>query len=355
MAIKLIVKKTELSGAVSVKEIVLNGEFSTIGNDENSTLFLDDSKISNEQAVILIEENRTILINRADGTFFNESLITKETRCEVTNGDEIQLGDYTVSFLNVNYKPKNSIFIPANTTQTATVDLPVAESSPLIEEEVVHNNGTNGNGLKPTKSFADILSSIRKEEDRFYFQLKSGSNDQKLPIEKDEIILGWDLTGKILSDDPNVVVMPRAVIKKDWSGVMAYPQGKDFVWVNGEIIASPSRLHDGDKLTFLSSFSSAPQNDTSIVFCEPAALVEINSILPQELPSVAPNRTDLNDFKPIESETISDVSVNQKVVEKKIKTNKRKWFGYFSFGEIFLMILVTLAVGVLVFLMLEYW
>jgi pSer/pThr/pTyr-binding forkhead associated (FHA) protein len=354
MAIKLIVKKTESNGTVSVKEIILNDEFSTIGNVDSSTLFLDDVQISNEQAVILVEENRAILINRADGTYFNETSIPKETRCEITNGDEIQFGNHTVSFLNVNYKPKNSIFIPATNGNAVVSEFSaeVPENQTVVSEI---NSGESGHSPKPTKSFADILSSIRKEEDRFYFQLKNGNNDKKLAIEKDEIILGWDLTGKILSDDPNVVVMPRAVIKKDWSGVMAYPQGKDFVWVNGEAIASASRLHDGDKLTFLSSFSSAPQNDTSIVFCEPAALVEINSILPQELPSVAPDRTDWDDEKQFESGSVAGLPIEQKIAAKKAKRVKRKWFGYFSFGEVFLMILVTLGVGALVFLILEYW
>jgi pSer/pThr/pTyr-binding forkhead associated (FHA) protein len=353
MAIKLIVKKTEPTGVVSVKEIILENEFSTIGNSEDSTLFLDDTKISNEQAVILIEDERAILINRADGTFLNESVISKETRCEVQNGDEIQFGNHTVSFLNINYKPKNSIFIPANTGDLRSDSQANTETNEDIEVYESKNNGNeNGNGLKPAKSFADILSSIRKEEDRFYFQLNSSNGQEKLAIEKDEIILGWDLTGRILSEDPNVVVMPRAVVRKDWSGVMVYPQGKDFVWVNAETVSSPIRLRDGDKLTFLASFSSAPQNDASLVFCEPAALVEINSILPQDLPSVAPDRTDLED---ISGEVATSDAVKPKVVEKKSKTKKTKWFGYFSFGEIFVMFIGTLLAAGFVYMILEYW
>jgi hypothetical protein len=352
MAIKLIVKKSEPNGVVSVRETILDNEFSTIGNSESATLFLDDTQISNEQAVIVIEEDRAILINRSEGTFFNESAISKETRCEVQNGDELQFGSHTVSFLNTNYKPKNSIFIPANSGNLSFEPENAVEPADEAQVFEISQNG-NGNGLKSTKSFADILSSIRKEEDRFYFQLQSNNgNQEKLPIEKDEIILGWDLTGRILSEDPNVVVMPRAIVRKDWSGVMVYPQGKDFVWVNGETVSTATRLHDGDKLTFLASFSSAPQNDTSLVFCEPAALVEINSILPQELPSVAPDRTDLTEE--FENEVAEVDTKTQKTTEKQIKTKKKKWFGYFTFGEVFVMFIGTLIVAVLVYLMLEY-
>jgi FHA domain len=350
MAIKLIVKRAESNGAVSVREIILDNELSTIGNDENATLFLDDTQISNEQAVIVIEGDRTIFINRSDGTFFNETAISKETRCEVQNGDEVQFGTHTVSFLNTNFKPKNSFFIPATTNHnTIEADLPETFSDE-VESYEIKSNG-NGNGLKINKSFADILSSIRKDEDRFYFQLQNSSGQEKLSIEKDEIILGWDLTGRILSEDPNVVVMPRANVKKDWSGVMVYPQGKDFVWVNGETISAPKRLRDGDKLTFLSSFSSAPQNDTSMIFCEPAALVEINSILPQELPSVAPNRVDLDESF---VETAEINPEKPKVADRTVKAKKKKWFGYFSFGEVVVMFFGTLVVASFVYFILEY-
>lgn len=351
MAIKLIVKKTEPTGVVSVRELILESEFSTIGNSENATIFLDDTQISNEQAVIIIENERAIFINRADGTFFNESAISKETRCEVQNGDEIQFGNHTVSFLNTNYKPKNSIFIPAKTDDMGLDAAAETQLTDEVEFYELKTNG-NGNGFKTTKSFADILSSIRKDEDRFYFQLQNSNGQERLSIEKEELILGWDLTGRILSEDPNVVVMPRAVIRKDWSGVMVYPQGKDFVWINGDTISSPVRLRDGDKLTFQASFSSAPQNDTSLVFCEPAALVEINSILPQELPSVAPNRIDLDEI----SEEINEINeVKVKTVDKKTKAKKAKWFGYFSFGEVFVMFLGTVIAAVFVYLILEYW
>jgi pSer/pThr/pTyr-binding forkhead associated (FHA) protein len=350
MAIKLIVKKTESNGTVSVREIILESELTTIGNSEQATLFLDDAQISDEQAVILVETDRTIFINRSDGTFLNETAILREARCEVQNGDEIQFGNHIISFLNTNFKPKNSIHIPANLNNELTDDFEIAAET---DESESYEVKSNGNGLKTTKSFADILSSIRKEEDRFYFQLQSSGGQEKLAIEKDEIILGWDLTGRILSEDPNVVVMPRANVRKDWSGVMVYPQGKDFVWVNGETVSSPQRLRDGDKLTFLSSFSSAPQNDTSLVFCEPAALVEINSILPQELPSVAPNRTDLDELT-AEVNEVAEVSQKTKVAEKNVKAKKSKWFGYFSFGEVVVMIIGTLAVAGLVYLILEY-
>ncbi|MCU0238792.1 MAG: hypothetical protein MUC29_05065, partial [Pyrinomonadaceae bacterium] len=177
-----------------------------------------------------------------------------------------------------------------------------------------------------------------------------------LTIEKEEIEVGWDLTGRILSGDPNIVVMPRANITKDWGGVMVTPLNKESVWVNNESVDSPKRLKNGDKLTFLSAFSSGPQKNVFLEFCEPAALVEINSILPQDLPSVAPDRTDLEES--IAENNLVQETVTPKQVAGKAKTKKsvkKKYFGYFTFGEVFIMFLGTILTAALVFIILEYW
>jgi hypothetical protein len=184
----------------------------------------------------------------------------------------------------------------------------------------------------------------------------NADNNERLAIENDELEIGWDLTGRILSGDPNIVVMPRATIKKDWSGVMLSPKAKDTVWVNNEKVENPRRLKNGDKLTFLSAFSSGQQKNSFLEFCEPASLVEINSILPQDLPSVAPNRTNLDENPQTdqinEQKTDHTKSKNTKIAKKK---NKKVYFGYFSFGEVFIMFLGTLLTAAIVFMILEYW
>jgi hypothetical protein len=127
--------------------------------------------------------------------------------------------------------------------------------------------------------------------------------------------------------------------------------------LNNEAIEAPRRLKNGDKLTFLSAFSSAPQKNVYLEFCEPAALVEINSILPQELPSVAPNRTDLDELNGNKNGNgHKNVTVKTKNQKQPIKKSvKKTYFGYFSFGEVFLMFLATVFAAILVFLILEYW
>lgn len=355
MAIKLILKKQEEFGDSSVKELILDEHFISVGNSFGSNVFLDDENIADEQFVIVSEDDKKILVNRADGTFFNDEPIDKEIRTELQNGDEIQIGDFTLSFLNVNYKVKKSLFIPAS---TPSGKLKIIDKNEDVDDEILQESHLESNGnVIGQKSFADILSSLRKEEDRFYFQLVNGENQERLNIENEELQVGWDLTGRILSTDPNIVVMPRASIKKDWGGVMLTPQNKESVWVNNESIESPKRLKNGDKLTFLSAFSSAPQKNVYLEFCEPAALVEINSILPQELPSVAPNRTDLEELNGNKNgngqkQAIAKIK-NQKAQTK--KSAKKKYFGYFSFGEVFLMFLATVFAAILVYLILEYW
>ncbi|MCU0238704.1 MAG: FHA domain-containing protein, partial [Pyrinomonadaceae bacterium] len=121
MAIKLIVKKQEEFGDTSVKELILEEQLISGGCDFNSTIFLDDPQIADEQFVVIIEDEKTILVNRAEGTFFNDEPLPREVRCEINNGDEIQIGLYTISFLNVNYKAKKSIFIPATSGATVKV------------------------------------------------------------------------------------------------------------------------------------------------------------------------------------------------------------------------------------------
>lgn len=360
MAIKLILKKDVEFGDSEVKELILDEQFISVGNSFGANVFLDDDNIVDEQFVIINEENKLILVNRAEGTFFNDDPIEKELRVEIKNGDEVQVGNFTISFLNLHYKTKKSFFIPAS---APSGKLKFIENGQDVDDEILSESHLKTNGITTNgtavgqKSFADILNSLRKDEDRFYFQLVSGNQQERLNIENEELQVGWDLTGRILSADPNIVVMPRATIKKDWGGVMLNPISKDSVWVNNDSIEAPRRLKNGDKLTFLSAFSSAPQKNIFLEFCEPAALVEINSILPHELPSVAPNRTDLEESVSIQNETeqkqVTPKNKSQKSQTK--KSAKRNYFGYFSFGEVFLMFLGTLISAVLVYLILEYW
>ncbi len=368
MALKLIVKKQDAIGNESVKELVFEDLLITVGNGIGSTLYLDDSQIADEQLVLILEDNQTVLVNRAEGTFLNDEPIAREVRIDVQNGDEIQIGLHTISFLKVNYKIKSPLFAQTVSSPQVRIVDEVAITPEILPKLEKNGNGngnkTNGhnngnatdNDLKPQKSFADILSSLRKEEDRFYFQLESPDGAERLPIEKDEIVVGWDLTGRILSSDPNVVVMPRVSIKKDWSGVMVYPQNKESVWVNGELTENPRRLKNNDKLTFLSAFSSGPQKNVWLEFCEPAALVEINSILPQDLPSVAPDRADFDEPTSLENgDQINEVAAKGKNSKLKAKKSKRAFFGYFTFGEIFILLFGTIITAGLVFMILEYW
>src|SRR6185503_11585935 len=106
-------------------------------------------------------------------------------------------------------------------------------------------------GPGESRSFAAILEGLRGAEDTFYFLIEEGPElGSRIPVDSAEMVIGWDEPGQTLSTDPAGIAVPCAVVRKDWTGVMVYPEDLAVI-LNGEQLTSPRRLRNGDQLMLL--------------------------------------------------------------------------------------------------------
>lgn len=335
MAIKLSIKKRN-AHAKTAELKSLDDAFITIGSDPSATVYLPDTSIAPEQAVIINEDNEFLLISRADGTKLNFENLQREGRRVLSHGDELVIGDFLLN-LSLNGE------IPSSEAKTQVAESAlVTTNGHSLAKKVKEKNVNN-----PHKDFAEILDTLRTEEDKYYFQIEiEGRPGGRLPIDDTNMILGWDLTQKYLSLVPNIVVTPRATVRKDWSGVIVHPQEEKMIWVNGEEIKEPTRLQNGDRLSLTNSDGFL--SEMSVVFYEPTSMLVLDSLLPQQLPPpVVPVK--------IEDDIIEEAFVDNKKNQSVVKspTNNRTIFGYFSLMEVAVLVLGTLVTAFIIFLVLE--
>ena len=74
------------------------GERTQIGRSPDCEIFLDDVTVSRKHAVLVNESGRFFIEDQGslNGTFLNRKRIE---RAEISNGDEIQVGKYRLTFL----------------------------------------------------------------------------------------------------------------------------------------------------------------------------------------------------------------------------------------------------------------
>lgn len=341
MTIKLILKN-EANGSAET-ELLLDELLITIGNSPAATVSLDDAQIAPEQAVIVNENERPLFINQSKRTFYNGQEIEQGVQRELANGDTIEIGGYQLTAIlsNNNFLPENEVVAPDNLNGSENAFL-ASQSQEKIG----------------VQSFADILTSLRKEEDQFYFQLLSESGQQKerIPIQSEELTLGWNAEEGSFSADRENITEPSAIVRKDWSGVTIYPQGDEAILINNAILEAGQRLKNGDRLLFTKKLSQATSREVTLIFCEPAALVELNSILPQQLLSTALETSRAPNFD-TRTETVqiatSTVGADASAATGKSDVRNKRFFGFFTLAEILIMIVATILTAALTFLLLE--
>jgi pSer/pThr/pTyr-binding forkhead associated (FHA) protein len=338
MAIRLVVKKTGTGSETTEIEVVFDEALINIGSDPMAMIFLDDDQVSDEHAVILNDGDEILLLNQSEGTILNGEDLPEGARRTLIDGDEIQINPFLIT-VKMGYE--------TNELNLNGYELAQVSTANVVKEE-----------LKPG-TFADILNSLRKEEDRFYFQIESDDKTadkktNKLFIEEKETLLGWDEKGQ-LAFNSEAIVKPRLLIRKDWSGITVYPHENATVWVNGEEIKIGVRLQNSDRVNFASANSLRIMANLALIFCEPASLIELNSLLPQKLHDsqieVVEITNDANAIAQIETagdELTTDVTA---VIPKK-KASYR-YFGYFSLLELLIMLIGTILTGAIIYLLLE--
>lgn len=350
---KLLVKKQDEFLPEFTQDIPSSGII-TVGNDHSATIELSDSQIAPEQFVIICEEENTTLLCRVDGTIVNGKVLPQGALHHLQTGDAVKVGEY----LLIVETPENAEALLKGEKVQNLPNPPVetAEEQPEKAQETEEEKL-----IKSGKSLNDVLEGLRSEE-RFYFQIENGTGKKdRQYVETEEMWLGWADSGEcVITSEADEIKIPRAQIRKDWSGVVLYPLQPQFVWLNNEPLAEPHRLKNDDRFLILAKETAKPDTETVVRFHEPTALLVLDSILPKELPP--PILLDKNG----KTENAPNGNQNIHLTENGIHTSripqanaltakKAQIFGYFTITEILVMAVGTLFTAAIIFLILELY
>ena len=324
----------------------------SVGSDASATIELEDESIAPEQFVIVCEAGQLTLLCRVDNTQINGNLLSKGSLHNLELHDTIVVGDYSLTVETGEAAEK----LLAGETKEISEIQERTESPPVekikIEEQVEKNSSqkTEKPIFDPDKSLSDVLKGLKAEE-KFYFLIENGTQEKRrIYVENEEMWLGWAASGEcVISENSSDIALPRAQIRKDWSGVVLYPLKNKNVWLNKQALDEPHRLKNDDSLQLLSKEKALPDAKTNIKFHEPTALLVLDSILPKELPPPV----SLEKSRP--PDAIHETQGAGKLVKKPIGTKNGKVFGYFTGLELFIMIIGILVAASLIFLVLEYF
>lgn len=344
MSSKFILKKSSSGAAAKdsvVAEYVFDGSLFTIGSEPGGTVVLAEA--APEQAVIIREGEQLKLINSAEGTNLNGRLLRREAIEPLAFGDEIKVGDHVLALVSaVDASGENG-------NGGATLEESVREPAFAAQKETgffqTQNASANLPAKKSARNFADILNSLRTEEDSFYFVVEnSKQTENRIPLEQAEIPLGVNAKGEISWHVEQIKTL-YAIVRKDWSGIIVETQRGAAVFVNDETLATTRRLRNGDRV----SFNAASPNKKSAPFLklhEPSSLVALESLLENRARGEGIQKNLNGAIHSSESETV--------VSESSESLFERRFFGYFNFFEIVSMVIGTLIGAVLIFLALEF-
>jgi hypothetical protein len=355
MAIRLIIRRRDAGEGAAPAARDFDGPILTIGSDPAASLHLDDRAVAAEQAIIIGGDGeQPLFINRAEGTLLNGEQLAREARRPLSDGDSISIGAYVISLQTGNgFRPGAALPEPGS----GAPDANAAPASPITHETPAFTDDA-APALPPTQqptSFAAILDSLRTEEDTFYFQVETATaGRRRVPVEGAGVLLGWDWTGQnVACGDAGAVMAARATVHKDWSGVVLQPEEAGAVAVNGEPVESARRLRNGDRLTLRppSGAAGIDQARNFFIFYEPASLVVLDSLLPplQLPPPVAPPPSARE-----EAASAALVPAPATPPAARPALAARRYFWYFTLGEVALMACATLAAAFVIFLILEY-
>lgn len=368
MSIKFVLKRNSQSSRTTdnpvIAEHFFDGNLFTVGSDSVNNLIIEES--ASEQAVVVREGEQITLINSAEGTRLNGEMLRREAIQVLEEGDKIEIGSYLILVANAAEPPVDIYATTQNTpvdvyttNENTPVDIyattkfnmsEIAETpreppieSPREPAQAAETRDTAAESKEPpTRNFADILDTLRTEDDSFYFVVKNNLQEVgRILLEQPEIPIGTGGRGEIPTTVENISTV-CAVVRKDWSGILIESQKRNAVSVNGETIKTPQRLRHEDLVTL----SGAPK--FSLVLHEPSSLVALESLL-----STRNSSGDLRGGLRGWNKQSLDQSVVSEPAEK-VSFLERRYFRHFSFFEIVSMVIGTLIGAVLIFLLLEF-
>lgn len=360
MAIRLIIRRRDAGEGTAPVAQSFDGPIVTIGSDPGASLHLDDRGIAAEQAIIIGgDEEPPLFINRAEGTLLNGESLAREARRPLSDGDTISIGPYVIGVESGNgFRPGADVTglapVAVDETDDAGLPAPITRETPALPDA----DASAALTTQPT-SFAAILDSLRTEEDTFYFQVETATaGRRRVAVEGARLLLGWDRTGQnVACGDEGVVAITRAVVHKDWSGVMLQPEEAGAALVNGEPVETARRLRNGDRVTLRPAHVSGAHDPARnfFIFYEPASLVVLDSLLPaQQLPPpVAPP---LSASEGTGADALVPAPATLPAVRPTARAPlmSRTLLRYYTVGEVLLMACATLVGAFVIFLILEY-
>jgi len=358
MSKKFLVKNRETIVPELTREIPENGIFS-IGNDPSATLELKDNRVAPEQFVIVCEGTQVTLMCRVDGGQINGQSLPQGSLHNLQPKDVIGVGDYTLIFDTAeSVEAIVSSFIKKNSAQENSATSNLSQKKQNTSRK---KTGGQSETLDSLRSLNDVLEELRSDE-KFYFQVEDAAGEKRrFYVESEEMWLGWSAGGKcVIGKNTADIEIPRAQIRKDWSGVVLYPLQTESIRLNSEMLSEPHRLKNDDHLLLLAKNNAQFDNTMSIKFHEPTALLVLDSILPKELPPPVlmktASQTADNRLKSNADGDEADRQTLQSTVQQSIpKGEKLRIFGYFTLTEIMVMTAGTLIASVIIFFVLEYF
>lgn len=221
--------------AAALKEIPLKQATITIGRTPGNDVVIDNLAVSGHHAKIYFESDKFVLedLNSLNGTFVNNQRVRKSF---LKHGDEVLIGKHTLLFHDEGGALPEKVEVAADRT------MPVAK----LEETMVLDTKKRREFLQKATTVAEGGASPGAVERVATLAVLSGKTDQS------EYILTSKLA--MIGKSPMASVKLKgwfapdvaAVINKRESNYQISPSGKGGAKVNGQAIAGPQDLKEGD-------------------------------------------------------------------------------------------------------------
>jgi pSer/pThr/pTyr-binding forkhead associated (FHA) protein len=351
MTKRLLVKKhgkiiSELTREISVGDII------TVGNDPSAVIELDEEGILPEQFVIINEHGQPLLLCRTDGVLVNDRFLQQGSLHELQHEDKILIGNYSLQ-----YDAEDALSLSGNGGDISPSAITEDLQAPENPDDAFEMDAGKTSALNREQTLTDILENLRAEEKYYFLIEKINGENRRFYVENENLRLGWSAAGECVIGSRTIVETPKAQIRKDWTGVILYPQAGQTVWLNNEVLAEPTRLKNGDRILLSAPTASEPERSILIRFHEPTALLVLDSILPKELPPPVSLET-AESLRAKESTSAKIAQIEETTaLQPNLPAPKPKRaarvLGYFTWAEILIMIIGTLVTAAVIFLVLE--
>lgn len=353
MATKFVLKqsfsKTNTTENPVIGEYFFDGSIFTIGSDAANNLILTEA--APEQLVVMREDGRLTLINSHEGTALNNAALKREAIETLADGDDIQIGTYIISVVDGERSAANgnSVNKFLSTDKFPSTDKNLNDAlprndAPLLPVAADSSKDETAESKNP-RNFAEVLNTLRTEEDSFYFIRQSANGDEThAALEDAETPIGETAGGDIVFNIEQISTV-FAVARKDWSGILLESQRRGAVFVNGEPVETTRRLRNDDLVSF------AGRTKFSLRLHEPSSLVALESLLSARV--VDSNNVRFGGLAAKTSDAATENQAASTPPKQSISPLERKYFNYFSLLEVVMMIIATLIGAVLVFLLFE--